>query len=267
MLRGVTVSVQSGCAVGSAVGDLLLRMERVLGELEGDGSPARFFLGTYLRTTRAVGAAIEAGAFEDPAWVELWDVEFAGRYLDALDAHRRDPASAPPTWRRAFGADASLPPEAHVLLGMNAHINVDLPQSLVAVIGPADFTDGALLSSRRRDHERIDDILAERVAHEDVALEQAGGRRTLLDRVTAPLNRRAAQRFLKESRRSVWANTSLLHRARDEGEACLARRVADLEVAGCERVADLLRPGPVLVRLAVHGFGVRLTEDPPEPWD
>jgi Family of unknown function (DUF5995) len=253
--------------VGAAVDDLVRDMARLAEELAAEGSPARFFLGTYLRTTRAVATAIDAGAFEDPAWVERWDVVFAGYYLDALEAHRRDPASAPATWRRAFAADPSLPPEAHVLLGMNAHINVDLPQSLVEVIGPDEFTDAELLARRRRDHQRIDGILAQRVAEEDAELEGAGGRRTVLDRATAPLNRQAARRFLKESRRSVWANTAVLHRARDEGAACLERRIADLEVAGCERVADLLRPGPVLLRLAVHGFGVRLPADPPPPWD
>jgi hypothetical protein len=263
----VTVSVQSGQAAGSAVGDLLVRMERLLGELERDGSPARFFLGTYLRTTRAVGEAIRSGVFEDPAWVERWDVEFAGRYLDALDAHRRDPASAPPTWRRAFAADPALPPEAHVLLGMNAHINVDLPQALVAVIPAEDFTDSALLSRRRRDHERIDRILADRVAEEDLELQRAGGRRTLLDRAITPLNRQAARRMLKEARTGVWCNLAVLHRARDDGDACYERRLADLEVAGCERVGDLLRPGPVILRLAVHGFGVSLPDDPPPPWD
>ena len=35
-------------------------------------------------------------------------------------------------------------------------------------------------------------------------------------------------------------------------------RLADLEAVSAERVADLLRPGPVLLRLAVHGFGVTL---------
>src|SRR6185312_4588562 len=110
--------------------------------------------GTYLRTTRAVATAIDAGDFEDPAWVAHWDVVFADLYLDALAAHRRDPASAPLTWQRAFGADAGLPPEAHVLLGMNAHINVDLPQALIRVVPPGDFADAALLERRRRDHER-----------------------------------------------------------------------------------------------------------------
>src|SRR4051795_518683 len=190
-------------------------MEALLGSLEAGGDPARFFLGTYLRTTRAVGEAMEAGLFEDPAWVADWDVDFAGLYLDALDHHRKDPAAPPKTWRRAFGADPGLPPEAHVLLGMNAHINVDLPQALIAVIPPEDFTDAAICARRRRDHQRIDAILAARVAAEDAELQQVGGRRTALDRVLAPANRSASRVFLRESRRKVWANVAVLHRARD----------------------------------------------------
>jgi hypothetical protein len=93
------------------------------GRAKGDADPARFFLGTYLRTTSAVAGALARRRFEDPAWVAAWLVDFAELYLDALDAHRRDPSSPAEPWRRAFGADPSLPPEAHVLLGMNAHIN------------------------------------------------------------------------------------------------------------------------------------------------
>ncbi|MGY1804077.1 DUF5995 family protein [Blastococcus sp. SYSU D00922] len=237
---------------------LVLRMEQLLESLEGAGDPARFFLGTYLRTTRAVGAALAAGRFEDPAWVVLWDVDFAGFYLDALELHRKRPEEVPAPWRRAFGADPGLPPEAHVLLGMNAHINFDLPQSLIAVIPPEDFGSSALLERRRRDHERIDDVLAARVGEEDLALQRAGGRRTPLDRLLAPVNRQASRLFLREARRKVWANTAALHAARLQGEAAYVVRLADLEAVSAERVADLLRPGPVLVRLALHGFGVTL---------
>ena len=249
------------------VADLLLRMEHQLAELEQSGDPARFFLGTYLRTTRAVAGALDGGTFEDPAWVAELDVDFARLYLDALAAHRCDPATAPATWRRAFAADPSLPPEAHVLLGVHAHINVDLPQALIATMPAADFSDPLRCAQRRRDHGRIDRVLASRVAAEDVALEHAGGRRSPLDRLIRPLNRTAVRRFLREARRTVWANTAVLHRARDDGQACLERRVAELDLAGAERVGELLRPGPVLLRLAVHGFGVALPPDPPPPWD
>jgi hypothetical protein len=243
--------------VHADVAALIKRMTELVDGLEDDGDPARFFLGTYLRTTRAVAAAIAAGAFEDADWVARWDVDFAGLYLDALDASRAG-ADVPAPWRLAFGAKPGLPPEAHVLLGMNAHINFDLPQSLVRMIPPEDFAVPAVLARRRRDHERIDAVLASRVAEEDLALQLAGGRRTPLDRVLAPANRVASRLFLLESRRKVWANARALHAARMSGPAGYAARMAELEAASAERVRDLLRPGPVLLRLAVRGFGVTL---------
>jgi hypothetical protein len=244
--------------VHPVVAAVVARMEQLLLPLEARRDPARFFLGTYLRTTRAVGESLDAGSFEDPSWVAAWDVDFAGIYLDALEAWQKDPESVGAPWRLAFGADPALPPEAHVLLGMNAHINFDLPQSLLRMIPPADFGTPSVLNRRRRDHERIDDVLAARVGAEDAALQRAGGRRTLLDRLLAPVNRRASRLFLREARRKVWANTGALHTARMQGVGDYAVRLADLEAVSAERVADLLRPGPVLMRLAVHGFGVML---------
>ncbi|RBY75498.1 hypothetical protein DQ238_19780 [Geodermatophilus sp. TF02-6] len=241
-----------------AVDALVARMTQLLAPLEADRDPARFFLGTYRRTTQAVGAAIDAGQFEDPAWVAAWDVDFAGHYLDALTAHRRDPAAPPRPWRLAFGAPPDLAPEVHVLLGLNAHINYDLPQSLVAMVPPADFDDPQVREQRRRDHHRIDRVLAGRIAAEDAELHRAGGRRSPLDRLLAPVNRMASLVFLRESRRKVWTNTAELDRARRRGPEQYARRLADLEAAAAARVDDLLRPGPVLLRLAVHGFGVTL---------
>jgi hypothetical protein len=237
---------------------LIARMADLLRTLEGDRDQGRFFLGTYLRTTRAVAVALDAGLFEDPDWVARWDVDFAGLYLDALEAHRADPARVAAPWRLAFGAKPGLPPEAHVLLGMNAHINFDLPQSLVRMIPAEDFAVRACLELRRRDHERIDDVLSSRVAEEDLALERAGGRRTVLDRVLAPANRTASRLFLRESRRKVWANAFALNDARLRGPAAYAGRLAELEAASAARVRDLLQPGPVLLRLAVRGFGVTL---------
>jgi hypothetical protein len=252
--------------VEGPVAELVRRMAALHAELVDEGAPARFFLGTYLRTTRAVATALDAGAFEDREWVARLDVVFAGYYLDALAAHRRDPTSAPATWRRAFAADPSLAPEAHVLLGVHAHVNVDLPQALIATMPPVEFTDALVSASRKRDHGRIDRVLAERVAAEDGELARAGGRRTALDRVLTPVNRTAVRRFLKEARRTVWANTAVLHEAREDGQACLERRIAELDAAGAVRVERLLRPGPVLIRLAVRGFGVELPPDPPPPW-
>jgi len=220
-------------------------------------SGLREFLVTYQRTTAAVGKAILDGVFEDPAWVEEWDVFFARLYLDAFDAHVDGSAVVPRPWRLAFEAPGDLPALRQVLLGINAHVNYDLPQALLAVISDEEFADPARLASRQRDHEAIDGVLSSRVAAEDAELAAVSGR-SLLDRLLQPLNRRASRRFLKEAREKVWHNTHELQVARLAGPETYAGRLAELEVLSAARIADLLAPGQVLLRLAVAGFGVVL---------
>ena len=232
---------------------VLARMQAVIDAIPPSRMHRRFFAGTYLRTTRAVGDAVDQASFEDPDWVERWDVAFADLYLDAEEK----PSTAARPWRLGFDAPAGLPQLRHVLLGINAHINYDLPQALLAVISDDDFTDPVLMARRKRDHERIDAILASRVGKEDA--EYADW--TLADRLLTPFNHRASKRFLAEARRKVWHNTEELQRARLSGPADYRHRLAELEVLSAAKIADLLAPGQVLLRLAVTGFGVVL---PPE---
>ncbi|MGN6688318.1 MAG: DUF5995 family protein [Actinomycetales bacterium] len=237
---------------------LLTEMAATQRRLDAAGDVRRHFHGTYTRTTQAVADALrEPGFFEDPEWVEEWDVVFADLYLEALAAGEH--ATGP--WRAAFEADVTMHPVAHVLLGMNAHINFDLPQALLAVLPPEVFDDPVRLASRSRDHDRIDEVLLRRIAREDAALEAAGGpARTALDRLLTPVNRAAVGRFLAESRRKVWHNTLSLHSARQTGSAAFEQRLGELERLSTAKIGDLLRRGPVLLRLAVVGFGVRLPE-------
>lgn len=232
-------------------------MQARLDALPAGREPRREFLATYLRTTSAVATAIDQGVFEDPRWVEEWDVAFAGLYLAALDAALAGTPVVPRPWRLAFDAPADLPPLRHVLLGINAHINYDLPQALLAMITDDEFEDQPLIARRGRDHERIDAVLAGRVAAEDNEL---GSRSpvSLLDRALTPLNRLASKRFLREARQKVWLNTIELHHARATSPDAFKVRLAELELLSAARIADLLAPGQVLLRLAVAGFGVVL---------
>lgn len=219
----------------------------------------RHFHETYLRTTAAVGEEIGRGGFLDPQWVTRWDVAFAQLYLDALAADRRAGA-LPGPWRVAFDAarrQSEAPPLRHVLFGLNAHINYDLPQALVAVITPEEFDDPDVVRSRQQDHRHVDSVLQARVGAEDVEL-NAISRVTLLDRALRPANRVASRRFLAEARAKVWRNAATLDRARSAGDRAYTAQLALLEGLCAERVSDLARPGPVLLRLARRGFGVEL---------
>ena len=239
------------------IDDVIERMTVLADELRRDGDARLAFHATYLRTTRAVAAALRAGAFEDTDWVDRWDVAFARLYLDALDADRRgDPVPEP--WAVAFAAAAAQPDlraVRHVLLGMNAHINYDLPQALLAVISDAEFEDPAVRARREADHRRIDEVLAVRVGAED-ANSAARTRRAWPDRARS--SQPGGRRRSRESRAKVWANALELSKARKAGPEAYDARLAQLEKLCGRRVADLVRPGPVLLRLAAGGFGAQL---------
>lgn len=233
-------------------------MAAMLEPLQAAGDQRRYFHATYQRTTAAVAAELHRGGFIDPEWVERWDVVFAGLYLDALAealAGRRPPRP----WDIAFSAPASLPALRHVLLGMNAHINYDLPQALVAVITDEEFDDPAVMARREADHRAIDQVLAVRVAAEDDELTSISGPGSLLDRLLRPFNRLGTQRFLREAREKVWANAIALSRARREGPEAYQAVLTRLEELSAAKVTALQAPGPVLLKLAVTGFGVRLS--------
>jgi hypothetical protein len=241
--------------------ELIGRMAVLLESLRAVGDPRQYFHATYQRTTIAVAEELKRGGFADPEWVERWDVAFADLYLDALEAAL---AGREPTrpWAIAFGAPASLPPLRHVLLGMNAHINYDLPQALVAVITDEQFDDPVLLASREADHRAIDTVLASRVAAEGDELGAVSGPGTLLDRLLEPANRLATRRFLREARQKVWANAIVLSRARRQDPDAVRNILAQLEELSAAKVATLIAPGPVVLKLAATGFGVRLPASP-----
>jgi Family of unknown function (DUF5995) len=247
-----------GAPSGSGpVAEVVAQMQARLDALPPQLAHRRYFLGTYLRTTLAVGQAIDTGLFEDPAWVERWDVVFAELFVQAHDADRDGRAAdVPRPWRLAFDTPRDQPPLRHVLTGINAHVNYDLPQALLAVITDEDFSKPGVLDRRRRDHQNIDSVLSARVGAEDDVL--ASGGRALLDRALAPLNRLGSKRFLREARQKVWHNAVELQQARVAGQSAYDARLAELEVLSAARIADLLAPGQVILKLSIAGFGVTL---------
>ena len=97
-----------------------------------------------------------------------------------------------------------------------------------------------------------------RCCAEELKKVEEPGDRTLLDRLLTPFNQQGTRRFVREARRKVWHNAVDLDAARRRGQAAYEQTLGELERLSGERVADLRRPGPVLLRLARGGFGVQL---------
>jgi hypothetical protein len=242
---------------GGVIDELITRMEALLEALRAAGDQRRYFHATYQRTTIAVAERLRDGGFDDAGWVERWDVAFADLYLDALQAALAGRRPARP-WEAAFGAPAGLPPLRHVLLGMNAHVNYDLPQALLAVITDDEFADPVLLARRKADHRAIDEVLAARVGAEGDELAAVSGPASRLDRLLRPASQLGTRRFLREAREKVWANAVALNGARASGPEAYASALNQLAELSAAKVTALQAPGQVLLKLAVSGFGVRL---------
>jgi hypothetical protein len=245
---------------GHAITELIARMQAILAEMDARGDAKRHFLATYLRTTRAVQEELEAGGFLDAEWVERWDIVFAELYLDALQAWQSG-EPAPEPWRISFHADETLklPVLRHVLLGMNAHINYDLPQALLAIISDEEFADPAVVARRNQDHVHIDTVLLRRVGAEDEAISAAGGGKSLYERIKTPLERIGTGKYLQEARAKVWANTRVLAAARARGDTTeYDRLLAELSQKSAAKLDQLAHAREVVFQLWLRGFGVLL---------
>lgn len=248
---------------GAAVTELVHRMAAAAEALSAQQAPQRHFCGLYLRSTTAMAEELARGRFADPEWVGRLTLAFAGSYLDALE-HWQAGQSVPLAWQLALQAPPGLSPLVHELIGLNAHLNHDLPQALLQVSDDRDLQDEGRSTLRRSDFLHIDDVMLRRLPEEYRHLRALGGPALgeVLARLLYPVNTLASRRWLVAARRSVWHNAAELSRARQAGPAALARRTADLDVLCAAKVADLLRPGQVLLRLAVVGFGVTLPARP-----
>ena len=98
-----------------------------------DGDGLKWFNWLYLQVTQAVEARVAAGGFDDSAWLAKLDVEFAKLYFAALDANLRGTA-CPGCWATMFDVrgQTRLARIQFALSGINAHINHDLPEAIVA---------------------------------------------------------------------------------------------------------------------------------------
>src|SRR5919198_2744120 len=172
---------------------------------------------TYLRTTQGFRRALANNdpAFNDRSWVILLDAEFADLYFRAYDGYRqRQFAKVPPAWRIAFDAatDKETWAGQDIFLGMNAHIQRDLPVALYR-IGLADKKG----SSHREDHNRVNRILA-RVLD---PIEREVSRRYdpivgRLDQDAGPGDEVGALQTVKSWREGAWRNAERLASAPDK---------------------------------------------------
>jgi len=179
----------------------------------------------YLRTTQTYEwARNQDGFFQDTPFVNHEDAVFAKYYFQALDAYKAgNRAAVPQAWLIAFDAarDHRLSGTGDLMLGMNAHVNRDLPYVLAAI--GLTYPDG---TSRKADHDKVNTFLnavVEPLLKEETAKLDSG----IDSNAPGGLDYTATFQALEVWREMAWRNAERLVNATDNAQR--AQVAADIE--------------------------------------
>lgn len=222
------------------IDEVIHQLDGVIARCQAHSSRLGYFPALYRKVTVRVAEGIARGEFEDGPRMEALDVVFANRYLaawDALQAGQRPSAS----WDVAFAEGARWPPLViqHLLLGMNAHINLDLG------VAAAEVAPGSDLASLKGDFHKINEVLASLVDGVKAELSDIWPLLRLLDHLAGNADDRMVDFSMQVARGQAWRFAeSLAHKTGDDRLQCIAE--ADGKVAG---IAERVRRPPTVARI------------------
>ena len=198
-------------------------------------SRAGYFAALYRKVTVRVRERIAEGAFDDDARMERLDVLFANRYLDAV-RNRREGAPITRSWEYAFTVTEQWSPIVlqHLLLGMNAHINLDLGIAAAQTVRPAD------LPELRSDFNRINALLAGLVGEVRGELAQIWTTFRLFNRYRGDAQTVAINFSMTKARDHAW---SVAERLAPLSEAERAEAIDDVDRGVVDLAGIIRNPG------------------------
>jgi hypothetical protein len=235
-----TTAVAEATAV---IDGVVNRLDAVLAWARGAPSRIGYFAAIYRRVTMTIRDDVKAGDFPRPKLIAHFDDVFAARFFHALQTFRAGGTPTAP-WAIAFGASTrdDLSVVQHLLLGINAHIRLDLGVS-AALVAP-----GSALHELRPDFESINQILDGLVPRDQREIDRVSPRVRELDPMPK-LADRALDGWIHEVRARAWDVASRL--APLEGKDRTAA-LHDVESEAATHAWRLVDPDPVIRELLDH---------------
>ena len=217
---------------------VLGKLDEIIVRSRATSSRLGYFPALYRKVTAEVKEGIEQRSFDDGDRMERLDVVFASRYLSALDAYRHG-QPVTDAWMAAFVVEGWWSPIVlqHLLLGINAHINLDLG------IAAARTVSAAELPSLRNDFDRINAILAGLVGEVQQELARIWPTLRLFNRYLGNTQTAVINFSMEKARDRAWSVAVQLGRL-GASEQATAIAQLDRDVAAFARV--IRNPGIVL---------------------
>jgi hypothetical protein len=233
-----------------SIDEVLAGLDSIIDISRRRGTTDGYFAALYRRVTAGVQTRIASGGFEDGARMERFDVIFANRYLDAWFRRERGERITD-SWNEALNCSAHFWPVVlqHLLLGMNAHINLDLG------IAAATLAPGREIHGLKRDFDSINAILAEMTGDVQDRLANVWPAMRWLDRSGGGVDEAIVNFSIRRARDHAWSVAlALAEMDLDDARAAHVTRTDATMAALARRVR---RPG---LKLAIMLGFIRLRE-------
>lgn len=235
----------------SKIDDVILALNQIISEAEQNNDPAGYFAALYRKVTIKVKEGIASGYFDDGPRMEQLDVAFARRYLDAyFNFCNQKPVTL--SWQKTFDLFQKKRPIVlqHLLMGMNAHINLDLGITAAEISGEEN------LASLQADFNRINEILSSLLHEVEDNLSSIWPALKFILKHTGKIDDYLVDFSMKLARDGAWKFATEFAQT-PASERTLAIEARDRKVAA--KTDLILKPGLVasivlwLIRVTEHG--------------
>ena len=141
------------------IDEVIVQLNEIIAKESANNSAMAFFPVLYKKVTERIKTGITNQEFENNPRMEKLDVIFANRYIEAYKLAENGEKTTI-SWKKAFEAtqNSKFLIMQHLLLGINAHINLDLGIAVAETVG-----DNGDLGDFEGDFSKINEILASMV--------------------------------------------------------------------------------------------------------
>lgn len=208
------------------IDDVLAALDQIIEDSKENQSPLGYFAALYRKVTQKVKDGIAEDFFEDGPRMEKLDVIFARRYIEAYYEYQ---SGEKPTasWIKAFDLSQKYWSIVlqHLLIGMNAHINLDLGIAAVQVM------KGKNIKDLKGDFDKINKVLASLVDDVEKDLSQIWPKLSKILKWTAKIDTFLINFSMELTRNGAWKFAVKLANTPQDEQAVLIKkrdqRVAD----------------------------------------
>lgn len=188
----------------TTINEVLKELDLIIEESIEQNSRMGLFAYVYRRTTAEIASEIALGNFEDNQRLESFDITFANFYLDAFKAYKNNRVTSA-AWEFAFN-QTRLPLTIlqHVLLGMNAHINLDLAIATAASMAEDE------IESFENDFNKVNDILFQITNELQDRLSRVSPLLFLVDWLGSTKDEQVLDFSMRKARYQAWNSAQLL---------------------------------------------------------